>query len=69
MYRADTGEIVDETTSASGTGYFKLETTYSGAHYVVCLDDEGLPDYNDLIYGRIYPAVIEGCFRDNEGLV
>jgi hypothetical protein len=69
MYRSDNGDIVDETVSASGTGYFRLETSYSGAHYVICLDDEGLPDYNDLIYGRIYPEVITGCFADNEGLI
>lgn len=67
MYRADTGEQMDETVSASGTGYFRCETTYSGAHYVVCLDDEADIVYNDLIYGRIYPDVIENSFRYNEG--
>ena len=69
LYRADTGGIMDEATSASGTGYFRLETSYSGAHYVVCLDDGGLPDYNDLIYGNVMPTVISGTFPYNEGWV
>lgn len=68
-YRADTGEMMDYTMSVSGTGYFWLETTYSGAHYVICLDDEAVPDYNDLIYSRIYPTTISGSFAWNEGLV
>jgi hypothetical protein len=68
-YRADTGEEMDETTSVSGTGYFYLETTYDGAHYVVCLDDMNGISYNDLIYGKIYPTVISGTFAYNSGLI
>lgn len=68
-YRADTGEVMDETTSSGTTGYFRLETTYSGAHYVICLDADAEPDFNDLIYGKIYPTVISGCFSDLMGWV
>ena len=59
-YRKDNGYLVDETTSASGTGYFYLETTYSGTHDVVCLDDAAGYDYNDLIYGDVIPTTISG---------
>jgi len=59
-YRKDTGYMVDETTSASGTGYFYLETTYSGTHDIVCLDDVGGYSYNDLIYGDVIPTTISG---------
>ena len=66
-FRADTGELIDQTTSDSGTGYFYLETSYSGVHYVVCMDDDAGTDYNDLIYGQIYPTVISGCFAHYMG--
>jgi len=60
-YRRDTGDLMDETVSASGTGYFYLETTYSGAHDIVCLDDLAGYSYNDLIYGDVLPTVISGA--------
>ena len=69
MYRADTGTLMDQTTSVSGTGYFYLETSYSGAHYIVCKDDVAGIDYNDLIYGQLYPTVISGCFAHYMGWV
>lgn len=53
------GSFVDTTTS-SGNGYYYLETTYSGSHYIVCLDDSAGEDYNDLIIGDIYPTTISG---------
>ena len=56
-HRADTGELVGTTTS-SGTGTFDVTTTYSGVHYVVCLDDSAGEDYNDLIYGNVIPDTI-----------
>lgn len=60
-HRADTGEVVGETTSHSGTGVFSMETTYSGLHYIVCLDDyTDQTYYNDLIYGNIYPTTYSG---------
>lgn len=67
-YRSSTGELVDSTTSASGTGYFFLETKYSDEHHVVCLDDVAGVDYNHLIYGKLSPTVISGTFAYNEGL-
>ena len=55
-YRVDTGILVGETTSSGANGDFTLETTYSGAHYIVCLDDYSDEKiYNDLIYGNMYP--------------
>lgn len=50
------GAVLGETVSTSGTGEFTLRTTYSGAHYLVCMDeyDFGV-SYNDLIYGNVYP--------------
>ena len=69
LYRSDTGQLMDKTTSVSGTGYFYLETTYSGQHYIVCLDDTAGEVYNDLIWGQVYPTVISGCFAHYMGWV
>jgi len=68
LYRSSDHSLVDSAVSASGTGYFWLETPYGEHHYVVCLDDESKPDYNHLIYGKIMPTVISGSFAYNEGL-
>ena len=54
-FRRDNGTFMGSTTS-SGNGYFYLSTTYSGSHLIVALDDDGGSDYNDLIFGRVYPA-------------
>ena len=59
-HNRDTGALITSTTSSGVGGYFYMETTYSGAHYVVCLDDAIGVDYNDLIYGNIYPVTISG---------
>ena len=59
LHNRSDGSLVDTTTS-SGNGYYYLETTYSGSHYVVCLDDSAGEDYNDLILGDIYPTTISG---------
>ena len=69
LHRSSTGDLIDSTTSASGTGYFLLETPYGEKHYAVCLDDEAPPSYNHLIYGKLMPTVISGSFAFNEGLV
>lgn len=53
-YRRDTGELMSQTT-ASGSGYFYLPTTYSGSHYLVCVDDDGGVSYNDMIIGNVTP--------------
>lgn len=60
IHRRDTGELVGSTTSSGINGYFYVETTYSGSHYAVCIDDSAGLDYNDLIYGNIFPATISG---------
>lgn len=60
LHRRDTGELVGSTTSRGVGGYFYGETTFSGPHYVVCIDDTAGLDYNDLIYGNIFPATISG---------
>ena len=57
-YNRSTGELMVETTS-SGNGYYYLETTYSGAHYVVALDDDGGMVYNALIEDRLTPRGTE----------
>ena len=54
-FRADTNEMMDSTVSASGTGFYHLETTYDGAHYIVCQDDNPPIDYNHLICGKMEP--------------
>lgn len=59
-YRRDTGEFLGETTSSGVGGYFYLETSYSGAQYVVCVDDDAGLDYNALIYDSILPTTISG---------
>lgn len=57
-YRTDTYELVDSTISTVGTGAYRLETSYSGIHHIVCRDDADLPDYNDLILGKMVPTPI-----------
>jgi hypothetical protein len=59
-YRKDTGAFLNETTSSGIDGYFYLETSYSGAQYVVCLDDPAGLDFNALIYDSILPTTISG---------
>jgi hypothetical protein len=56
-HRRDNGEVMFETTSSGGAGYFYGETTYSGAHYVVCLDDLYGESYNLLAYDMVYPTI------------
>lgn len=57
-YRRDTGELMDETTSSGIGGYYYLETTYSGMHYLLCLDDITIGDtYNALIYDLMLPTI------------
>lgn len=59
LHRRDTGALMGSTTS-SGNGYYYLETTHSGSHYIVCLDDPSGEDYNDLIIGDVTPTTISG---------
>ena len=54
-FRSDTHELMASTTSASGTGYYYMETSYSGSHYIICQDDIPGVNYNDLILGKMEP--------------
>jgi len=54
---------VGETLSSGGGGlggYFYLQTTFSGAHQIICEDDEDGVKYNDLIFSDVYPATVSG---------
>lgn len=59
IYNQSDGSLIGSTTS-SGDGGFYLTTTYSGAHFLVCVDPAGGEDYNNLIYGDMYPITISG---------
>lgn len=59
-YRRDTGELMAETTSSGVGGYYYLETTYSGIHYLICLDPSGGETYNLLGYDLVYPTTFSG---------
>jgi hypothetical protein len=59
-YRRDTGELTGETTSSGIGGYYYLETTHSGSHYVVALDPAGGESYNILGYDLMVPTTISG---------
>jgi hypothetical protein len=52
--------VAFETTSSGLGGYFYGETSYSGTHYVVCLDDEAGESYNLLAYDLVLPTTISG---------
>lgn len=52
-YRRDTGELIGLTTSVSGVFY--LTTTYSGSHFLICLDEL---NYNLLGYDLMTPIII-----------
>ena len=56
-YRRDTGAYIGTTTS-SGDGGFTLLTTYSGSHFVVALDDDAAPSYNEVVVGNVIPLLI-----------
>lgn len=59
LHRRDTGVLIDTITS-SGNGSYTLSTTHSGAHYIVCLDDDPGESYNDLILGNMIPTTVSG---------
>jgi hypothetical protein len=59
-YHRDTGELLGETTSSGVGGYYYLETTYSGAQYIITLDDPSGDTYNLLGYDLMIPTTISG---------
>jgi hypothetical protein len=57
LYKRTTGELLAQTTS-NASGYYYIETTFSGMHHIVALDDPADPLYNDLIIGSAYPTAL-----------
>jgi hypothetical protein len=60
VHDRDTGGVLGETTSSGVDGYFYLETTYSGAQYLVSLDDLTGDVFNMIGYDLMVPATISG---------
>jgi len=60
LHRRDNGGVLGETTSSGDGGYY-IETSYSGSHYIVALDDAAGDAYNDLIIGNVYPTTFSGA--------
>ncbi len=58
LHRRDTGVLMNTTTSSGGS--YTLTTTHSGAHYIVCLDDDAGESFNDLILGNMIPTTVSG---------
>jgi hypothetical protein len=58
LYLRDTGELMDETISASGNGYYYLTTSISGNHFIVAFDDNAGDVYNALVLDRLPPTGI-----------
>jgi hypothetical protein len=55
LYRRDTGLLIDSCMSNAGTGYYLLETSVSGEHFILVLDDDAGDSYNALVQDRLYP--------------
>ena len=55
LYKRNTGTLVDNCMSNVNTGYYMLETSVSGEHFIVVLDDDAGDTYNALIEDRLYP--------------
>lgn len=55
VYDRLTGELEDTTTSSGGNGYYYLESTLSGTHFIVAFDDDAGEDYNALILDKLLP--------------
>jgi hypothetical protein len=56
LYDRSTGVLVDSTVSSGG--YYYVETSNSGSHFIVCLDDSSGVAYDDLIIGNVYPEEV-----------
>ena len=56
-HKRDTFEPMNSTTTSGDGGYY-MTTTYSGSHYLVCLDDAAGATYNDLVIGRVTPKAL-----------
>jgi len=56
-YRRDDGSLIASTTS-SGNGYYYLETTYSGSHFLIALDDDVGETYNLVGLDYMIPTTV-----------
>jgi hypothetical protein len=57
LYKRTNGQFIGTTTS-NPSGYYYINTTFSGMHYIVALDAPADPLYNDLIIGSAYPTAL-----------
>ena len=55
---AVTNEVTGYTHSDPITNEYELITTSSGSHFLICEDNESLPDFNDLLLGRFKPKEV-----------
>jgi len=55
LYKRDTGELIDSTTSSDSSGYFKLGSQYDDYHFVVALPDL-TENYAILTDDKIHPT-------------
>jgi hypothetical protein len=55
VYSSSNGRLVGETTSSGTTGYYKVWVNDGNNHYLVCMDAEALPDYNNIIVSKATP--------------
>lgn len=54
-FNNDTKELMNMTTTDANDNTFFVDTTYSGAHFIICEDAAGDPKYNDLVFGTLLP--------------
>ena len=58
VYRRDTGELINNTVSSGTNGAYYVSTTYSGAHYIIALDNDDGVQYNLSSLDRMIPEEI-----------
>ena len=56
-YKRSDGTLMNSTTS-SGNGYYYLETSFSGSHFIVALDDDAGTQYNLVGLDYMVPVTI-----------
>ena len=57
-FNQSTNELLSYTYSDPIDSSYYIETTYSGAHFLICEDADSSPNYNDLIYSNLIPKEI-----------
>ncbi len=56
FFRCDNDVYLGSTVSSGVNGYYNFESTFSGHHYILCLDDVASPYFNDLIKAKCTPS-------------